>query len=104
MGDHRRAHHVPPPYAGPRGGGHGQPVRPPVPRPAPRSRRVAPALVTGFSLALAPAAAGLALLLFPAAPDGAPPPKPLIQVVPRPAVAGTATPAPAAPPTPVIAE
>ncbi len=73
-------------------------------RPALLSRRFAPALVTGFSLALAPAAAGLALLLFPAAPDGAPPPKPLIQVVPRPAVADPATPSPVAPPTWVIAE
>jgi hypothetical protein len=54
-------------------------------------------MVTAFSLALAPAAAGLALLLFPAVDDGRPPEKPLIQVIPRPAVAGTATATPHAP-------
>ncbi|MCO1655276.1 hypothetical protein KDL28_09435 [Pseudonocardia sp. S2-4] len=56
-----------------------------------------PTLVTAFSLALAPAIAGLVLVLFPAAPDGRAPEKPLIQVVPRPAVAGTGTAVPLAP-------
>jgi hypothetical protein len=72
--------------------------RPPV---QPR-RKLAPTFVTAFSLALAPAIAGLALVLFPAVPDGTPPEKPLIQVIPRPAVAGTGTavPLPDAPATP----
>ncbi|WP_214408315.1 hypothetical protein, partial [Pseudonocardia lacus] len=65
--------------------------------PTPGRRRLAPTLVTAFTLALAPAAAGLGLLLFPAADDGRPPEKPLIQVVPRPAVAGTGTATPIAP-------
>jgi len=73
--------------------------RPPV---QPR-RRLAPTFVTAFSLALAPAIAGLVLVLFPAVPDGSPPEKPLIQVIPRPAVAGTGTavPLPEAPATSV---
>ena len=60
-------------------------------------RKLAPALVTAFTLALGPVLAGLALVLFPAVDDGRPPEKPLIQVVPRPAGADTTTPAPVAP-------